>query len=148
MPTAKLSNPQKPSLMNKQLVISMEKDHDFADGEAARYNILAHFKEMEAEKNRILNAAVEKATGTPEKASEAPMTLSQQVALGILRPAPANVTNTTNDNRQSFTKEVTQTVRNIRVEGARVAQEHGFTVTDLLLSIIAFFLFILLLIHD
>ena len=148
----------------KELAVSMEKDHDFADGEATRYNILAYFKEQEAEKNRILNAAVEKAIGSPAKVAgsptaasstastvaEKPMTLSEQVTLGILNPAPSApvATENTNTNNKSIKKEIKQTVENIRAEGSRIIREHEFCVTDLLLCFIAFLLFVLIIIRD
>lgn len=145
--------------MGKQLAVKMDKLYDLRDGSAEKYRLLAYFKEEEAVKNTLLQAATAKVLGTVAKdvaagnaaapeAEQAPMSLSQQVALGIIEPAQTNVTNVSNDNRRTFTKEVQQTIKNIRVEGAKMIQEHDFTVTDLLLSIIAFFLFILIIIHD
>lgn len=154
MPTAKSSNPQKLSLMSKQLAVKMEKVYDLRDGSAEKYRILAYLKEEEAIKQKLLQAATDQILGTVTKNAEAPeqeqvpMSLSQQVTLGITSPQPANVTNVSNDNRRTFTKEIQQTIKNISVEGKRVIQNHDFTVTDLLLSIIAFFLFILIIIHD
>lgn len=104
--------------MAKELEIKMEKVYDFPDGEASKYDILAFFKQQEAVKNKIENAMIEKAQAATPSNANSLKCTAAQVSVNC--PHPNSVTTGTID----------------------------MSVTNLLLFYIAFFLFVLLIIHD
>ena len=107
--------------MQKDLEIKMEKVYDFPDGETSKYDILAYFKQQEAVKNKLENAMIEDAM--IEKAQTANQSNANKYTaaqVSVNCPHPNNVTTGTID----------------------------MSVTNLLLFNIAFFLFVLLIIHD
>lgn len=108
----------------KELALRMEKVFDFPDKEAEKYEILAYFKEKEEAKNRQINSMIEGAIATP-------------IASGSSQ---------TGSSASNITQQATQ-VDNSRNQ-SRIILRRSFSTTDLLLSIIAFFLFVLIIIHN
>lgn len=121
----------------EDLSFRIEKKYDIADNSAEKYDILAYFKEQERAKNAILNAAVGGllADDTPK-----PLSLSQQVAMGITNPAPETPAAVINNTIQQGKQKATQ----IRQQAVRIMHKYDFSTTDLLLCIIAFLLFLIL----
>lgn len=113
-------------MAQKELAIRMEKAYDLPKSDASKYDILAYFREQEAAKNQLENAMIER-------------TLSQTMPSGsvvtnnttLQQAAPAQVSVDCPHPKKSY-----------------LILGHEFTVTDLLLCFIAFFLFVLLIIHD
>lgn len=133
--------------MDKQLAIRMEKVYDFPDGEAEKYAILAYFKEQERVKNDLLNAAVNSQMLAAEN-----ITLSQQVAMGLTDKELEAYKQTlisnkyggedTNINVNQDSQETHQTISNATI--SMNGKLRNFTITDFILCIIAFLLFLLL----
>lgn len=108
----------------KELSLRMEKVFDFPDKEAEKYEILAYFKEQEEAKNRQINSIIERGVTAPVVSG------SQQTGFSTSN-ATQQITQDGNPRSQS-----------------RIILRHSFSVTDFLLCIIAFFLFVLLIIHN
>lgn len=117
-------------MAQKEFAIKMEKVLDLPKGEAEKYDILAYFKEQEAIKTKVENAMIEQIQTVSALSQETP---NRAVISNIAATpqAPTQVSVTCPHPNKSF-----------------LIWDHYFTVTDLLLCFIAFFLFVLLIIHD
>lgn len=105
-------------MAQKELAIKMEKIYDLPESDTSKYSILAFFREQEAAKNKLESAMIATQSGIIDKPA-AQQSAPTQVSVNCPHP------------QKSY-----------------LIFEHEFTVTDLLLCFIAFFLFILLIIHD
>lgn len=115
---------------NKELAFRMEKVFDFPDKEAEKYEILAYFKEQEKAVNRQINSIIEGTVVAPTiTGSHAEPTINSVIPQQTVRTDPRIVH--TDTPRQS-----------------RVILCDSFTVTDFILCIIVFFLFVLIIIHN
>lgn len=115
---------------NKELALKMEKVFDFPDKEAEKYEILAYFKEQEKAVNRQINSIIEGSV-------VAPVINGLQTGITTDSATPQQTVHT--DTRTAHTDIFRQ---------SRVILRDSFTITDLLLCIIAFFLFVLIIIHN
>ena len=107
-------------MAQKELAIKMEKIYDLPESDTSKYNILAFFREQEAAKNKLENA----------------MIATQSGIIATNKPAA----------QQSAPTQVSVDCPHPKKSYLIFGRE--FTVTDLLLCFIAFFLFVLLIIHD
>ncbi|MBO5817547.1 MAG: hypothetical protein J6R26_06360 [Paludibacteraceae bacterium] len=107
-------------MAQKELAIKMEKIYDLPESDTSKYSILAFFREQEAAKNKL----------------ESAMIATQSGIIATNKPAA----------QQSAPTQVS--VNCPHPQKSYLIFGHEFTVTDLLLCFIAFFLFILLIIHD
>lgn len=136
--------------MDKELAIRMEKLYDFPDGEAEKYAIIAYFKQQEKVKNDLLNAAIDSQMLAAEN-----ITLSQQVAMGMtdkeleaykqMQISDKYGGHDTNVNTNQETTETHKDINDTTVSMVEnIIAKSEFTITDLILCIIAFLLFLLL----
>ena len=117
-------------MAQKELAIRLEKAYDLPKSDVTKYDILAYFKQQEAAKNQLENAMIEQTT---------------RVALSQAMPSGSAVTNNTTVQQAA---PVQVSVDCPHPKKSYLIFGHEFTVTDLLLCFITFFLFILLIIHD
>lgn len=118
-------------MAQKELTIRMEKMYDLPKSDASKYEILAFFREKEAAKNQLENAMIEQ--------TQTRLALSQTTPNGA-------VVNNKPIVQQSVPTQVS--INCPHPNKSYLIFGHNFTVTDLLLCFIAFFLFVLLIIHD
>ena len=122
---------------NKELALKMEKVFDFPDKEAEKYEILAYFKEQEKAVNRQINSIIKESVAAPVVNG-----LQTRTTIDSATPQQTVHTNT----RTAHTD--TRTAHTDIFRQSRLILRDSFTITDLLLCIIAFFLFVLIIIHN
>ena len=131
--------------MEKQLAVKMNKIYDFPDGEAEKYAILAYFKEQQRVQNEIINSAVNEQLAATQN-----ITLSQQIAMGLtdkeLEIYKQNLINNRQGNNINVSSESKEAFQHISTTNISMPDGagSGFTVTDLILCVIAFLLFLIL----